>query len=209
MWWSSVKIFTTEHRFAARNLLGVGGTTESLNQGTDCFSRQIVPLFHVLKCIFSVLSCVTNPPKLHSTTNYAYHVSRLLEQVSRLVEQYVPHLIVLLFRKMYFVYIPNTRAPLGDQEPKSLFLKLPTTPGDIVILFTCSRFLVSPMVCNGRHGKSSSLQVFKFSMLIVAFGPRLLLYSPKYVSEMKQELDLKVEAAKSKKKSLRCLSWRA
>ena len=35
-------------------------------------------------------------------------------------------------------------------------------------------------------------------MLIVAFGLRLLLYSPKYVSEINQELDLKVETAKQR-----------
>ena len=33
-------------------------------------------------------------------------------------------------------------------------------------------------------------------MLIAPFGLRLLLYSPKYVSEINQELDLKVETAK-------------
>ena len=34
------------------------------------------------------------------------------------------------------------------------------------------------------------------NLLITAFGLRLLLYSPKYVSEINQELDLKVETAK-------------
>ena len=47
--------FLAKYCFAARNLLGVGRTTELLNQGTDCCSRRMVPfLFSV---VHDALAC--------------------------------------------------------------------------------------------------------------------------------------------------------
>ena len=53
--------------------------------------------------------------------------------------------------------------------------------------------------CRSRRRRSApSPKITISEMLIVAFGLRLLLYSPKYALEINQELDLKVERAKQR-----------
>ena len=50
----------------------------------------------------------------------------------------------------------SAAAPLGDPEPKNLFLKSFYNPwGYLFILFTCCRFFGGPRTCSGGHGKPS------------------------------------------------------